>query len=96
MEEEARIILREAPEVETTLAQNRAILVHVRLSALGGVELVGPIRGMVFEGFDLLISLGRALSRLCRVVFDHQAQPLPRAFADDLFSCVHALVTMEV
>jgi plasmid stability protein len=44
MEEEARSILREALDAETTLPRNLAQLVHDRFSALGGVDLEIPVR----------------------------------------------------
>ncbi len=44
MEEEARSILREALNAETTLPQNLAKLVHDRFPALGGVDLEIPVR----------------------------------------------------
>ena len=44
MEEEARSILREALDAETTLPRNLAQLVHDRFSALGGVDLEIPMR----------------------------------------------------
>ena len=44
MEEEARSILREALDGETTVPQNLAKLVHDRFSALGGVDLEIPVR----------------------------------------------------
>ena len=44
MEEEARSILREALDAETTLPRNLAKLVHDRFAALGGVDLEIPVR----------------------------------------------------
>jgi len=44
MEEEARNILREALDAETTLPRNLATAVHNRFSALGGVDLDIPVR----------------------------------------------------
>ena len=44
MEEEARNILREALDAETTLPRNLATVIHNRFSALGGVDLEIPVR----------------------------------------------------
>ena len=44
MEEEARSILREALDAETTLPRNLAKLVHDRFAVLGGVDLEIPVR----------------------------------------------------
>ena len=44
MEEEARNILREALDVETTMPRNLATAVQSRFSALGGVDLEIPVR----------------------------------------------------
>lgn len=44
MEEEARNILREALDAETTMPRNLATAVQNRFSALGGVDLEIPVR----------------------------------------------------
>ena len=44
MEEEARSILREALDAETTLPRSLAKLVHDRFAPLGGVDLEIPVR----------------------------------------------------
>jgi len=44
MEEEARTILREALDAETTLPGNLATAVHNRFLTLGGVDLEIPVR----------------------------------------------------
>ena len=44
MEEEARNILREALDAETTMPRNLATAVQSRFSALGGVDLEIPVR----------------------------------------------------
>jgi antitoxin FitA len=44
MEEEARNILREALDAETTLPRNLAAAVHDRFAALGGFDLELPVR----------------------------------------------------
>ena len=44
MEEEARNILREALNAETTMPRNLAKSVHDRFATLGGVDLEIPVR----------------------------------------------------
>jgi len=49
MEEEARNILREALDADTTLPRNLAVAVRNRFAALGGVDLEVPVRESMCE-----------------------------------------------
>ena len=49
MEEEARNILREALDAETTLPRNLATAIHDRFAALGGVDTEVPVRHLMRE-----------------------------------------------
>ena len=49
MEEEARNILREALDADTTLPRNLATAVRNRFAALGGVDLEIPVRESMRE-----------------------------------------------